>query len=154
MTNRERPAAGCVRRRLPALLLALSLCVGCASDLPPAQLGLYEPFAPQVTTFSRNTLVCAPTAMGNAVGGVVGYPLALLTLGPAWLAGWFSDDEDLAFKIYGTPFWTPVLLMGGVTGALFLPPALFMDEEPCDFGVSTGWPGGYEDEEDYEDEPE
>jgi hypothetical protein len=156
MTNRERPRPGFARRWLLALLLALTLAVGCASDLPPAQLGVFEPYAPQIMEFSRNSLVCTPTSIGNALGGIVGYPLALVTLPGAWLAGRFSEDDELAFKIYGAPFWASVLLLGGATGGLFLPPALYLDEDPCDFGASTGWPGRVpeEEEESYEDEPE
>jgi hypothetical protein len=127
------------QRLVAASLIALALASGCASQIPPGQLAAFEPQAEYIALGARNPIVCAPTAIGNAAGALVGYPLALITLGPALLAEWLSDDDDLAFQIYGTAFWIPVLLTGAATGAVFLPMSYAIGEHPCDLGVSTGW---------------
>jgi len=127
------------RRVMTSALIALVAAVGCASKLPPAQLAGFESRAETIALWARNPIVCSPTAIGNAAGALAGYPLALVTLGPALLASLLSDDEDLAFQIYGTAFWLPVLFVGAVTGSVFLPMSYAIGEHPCDLGVSTGW---------------
>jgi len=129
-----------LRRAVAACLIVGMLASGCASQLPPAQFAAFEPQAEYIALGARNPIVCAPTAIGNSAGALAGYPLALLALGPALLAEWLADDDGLAFEIYGTAYWAPVLLVGATTGAIFLPMSYVMDERPCDLGVSTGWP--------------
>jgi len=125
-------------RRILALgLIALIAASGCASVVAPEELAAFESQHDQISRWARNPIVCAPTAIGNAAGAVAGYPLALLTIGPALLSEYLTDDEGLAFRIYGTAFWIPVLASGAVTGSLFLPFAYLMDERPCELGVST-----------------
>lgn len=123
------------RSSLHAIAVAgLALSVGCASTLDEGQLAGFEFMRGPVTEFSRHPAVCAPTALGNAAGGVIGAPLALLVYPLVWPATWFTDNDDYLFDAYGTTFWGPVLLMGGATGGMFYPLTFLFDDNPCRFG--------------------
>ncbi len=122
-------------RGLVALVLALQ--VGCASQVAPGELAAFEGMRGPISSFSQHPMVCAPTSVGNAMGGLIGAPLALLVYPFVWPATWFTEDDDYLRQTYGTTFWGPVLLGGGMTGALFLPPAMLFEDSPCDFGTSA-----------------
>lgn len=124
-------------RALYGLAIALfALQVGCASPLPDGQLAAFEGMRGPITSFSKHPMVCAPTSVGNAVGGLIGAPLALAVYPFVWPATLFTEDDDYLFQAYGTTFWGPVLLVGGATGGLFLPPAMLFKEDVCFFGTS------------------
>jgi hypothetical protein len=116
-------------------ITALAFGVGCASTLEEGQLAGFEGMRDPITSFSRNPAVCAPTAVGNAAGALIGAPLALAIYPLVWPATLFTDDDDYLFQAYGTTFWGPVLLTGGAVGGLFYPLSLLMDENPCSFGT-------------------
>jgi hypothetical protein len=118
-------------------LLVLVAASGCASLVAPEELAAFDSQHETISRWARNPIVCAPTAIGNSAGAVAGFPLAVLALGPAVLAEHLLGDEGLAFRIYGSAYWAPVLAGGAVTGSLFLPLADLIDEHPCDLGVST-----------------
>jgi hypothetical protein len=124
------------RRTLRCLsITALAFGIGCASTLEDGQLAGFEGMRGPITAFSRNPIVCAPTALGNAVGSLVGAPLALAIYPLVWPATFFTSNDDYLFQIYGTTFWGPVLLSGGAIGGLFYPLSLLRGEDPCSFGI-------------------
>ncbi|MBW2267605.1 MAG: hypothetical protein JRH16_03435 [Deltaproteobacteria bacterium] len=121
----------------------LALGIGCASTLEDSQLAGFEGMREPITAFSRNPIVCAPTALGNTVGGLIGAPLALAVFPLVWPATLFTSDDDYLFQIYGTTFWGPVLLTGGAIGGVFYPLSLLADENPCSFGTEPPQPSQY-----------
>ena len=83
----EDPIGRLRRRLLIALLVAVVVAPGCASNVPPKQLAGFESQSDTILKFARNPIVCAPTAIGNAVGALAGGPLALFLFGPSKLIG-------------------------------------------------------------------
>ena len=126
-------------RIVAAVLIAFVLGSGCASYVPKGQLAAFEPHSETIALWARNPIVCAPTALGNAAGALAGVPLAIVTALPAWIAAWSSGDDDLAYRIYGTAYWAPILLGGAAVGSVFLPFSYAMGKDLCYLGVSGGW---------------
>ena len=116
-------------------ITALAFGIGCASTLEEGQLAGFEGMRERITEFSRNPMVCAPTAVGNTIGGLMGAPLALAIYPLVWPATLFTSNDDYLFQTYGTTFWGPVLLTGGAFGGLFYPFSRMMEEDPCSFGT-------------------
>jgi len=127
------------QRAVAAALIALLLGSGCASYVPEQQLGVYAPHSETIALWARNPIVCAPTALGNAVGALVGGPIAFLVWPAAKLTAWSKGDDDLAYRIYGSAFLTPVLLVGAAVGSVFLPLSYAAGKDLCYLGVSAGW---------------
>lgn len=120
---------------LAAALLALPM--GCASVVGEGELAAFERVRDPVSMYSQHPVVCVPTSLGNAAGGLIGAPLALLVYPFVWPATWFTDNDDYLHTTYATTFWGPVLLGGGATGSLFLPATMLLDESTCDLGTSA-----------------
>lgn len=107
---------------------------GCAMSPPPAELG---PLSPAVRAYARNPLVCAPTALGNGIGGVAGY-LPALALGLVTfplLAVLPERAEEAAVRTY---FYSLPYLLGFALGTPFLPVSYLAPEDACRFGSVAG----------------
>jgi hypothetical protein len=134
-TQRSRTFGSWQRTLRHLAIGTLTLGIGCASTLEEGQLAGFEPLRKPITEFSRNAIVCAPTALGNTVGGLAGGVLALAIYPLVWPATLFTADDDYLFDAYGTAFWGPTLLGGAITGGLFYPLAMRASERPCSFGT-------------------
>jgi hypothetical protein len=117
------------------LTLAFALAIpACAMTPPPAELG---PLSPAVRAYSRNPVVCAPTAVGNAIGGAVGY-LPALALGFVTfplLAALPERAADATLRAY---FYTLPYLLGLALGTPALPFSYLAPADPCEFRSVSG----------------
>jgi hypothetical protein len=122
---------------LYAALFALTLGLGCGTNLPPRQFLAYESRSSEILLFARNPIVCAPTVIGNGAGAVLGFGLAASMSLPSYLAERFSGNEGLKERIDGALYLGPTLLGGALTGVVFLPISYLIGEHPCDLGLVT-----------------
>jgi hypothetical protein len=113
-----------LKARAVAALLAL-LQIGCAHR-SSGELGRLQPV---VDPYSRNLIVCIPTAFGNVVGGFPG----LLPLAPFGLVDMDEHEttERIASYLSGALSLVPALVVGGAVGTPFLPFSYLADEDPC-----------------------
>ena len=102
--------AGRARAGLLACAIALT---GCAHRLQ--EYDLWAPLKPVLDPYSRNPIVCIPTAVGNIIGGAPGIPLWALS------GGLLRPLIDL-----------PAFAVGGVVGLPFIPLSYLRPEDPCD----------------------
>lgn len=86
---------------------------------------------PVMDAYSRNDVVCLPTALGNAVGGLPGTlllaPFALVDLDR------HKTTERVAGYLTGAFVTVPALVVGGAVGTPFLPFSYLAAENPCNF---------------------
>jgi hypothetical protein len=80
--------------------------------------------------YSRNSIVCAPTLIGNALGTFVGSPF-LLGAAKAKHEHWNLAADSLWYT-----GMVPVYALGGALGTPFLPFSYLKRSDPCsvDFG--------------------
>jgi len=110
--------------RLLVVLGILGMSSGCAIINAGYDVTYYKPIEPALQAYSRNTIVCVPTAVGNIVGSLVGFPFLI--------AGYYFDDARKPLLTIGL---FPVLVGGFVTGTLFLPFSYLAPEDPCQVGA-------------------
>jgi hypothetical protein len=96
---------------------------GCALQSGPVG---FESWAPVTRPYSRNLVVCAPTALGNYAGALVGGAVSAPFAGVATLIG--KGGGEKVVRAFATG---PALLVGGITGLPFLPLSYLFDENPC-----------------------
>lgn len=86
---------------------------------------------PAMDLYSRNVIVCLPTALGNAAGGLPGTlllaPFALVDLDK------HQTTERVAGYLTGAFVTVPALVGGGAVGTPFLPFSYLAEENPCNF---------------------
>jgi hypothetical protein len=115
------PIAVIVRVALSALLASGGW--GCALQTGPVG---FESLAPVTRPYSRNLVVCAPTAVGNYAGALVGGAVSAPFAGVAALIG--DGGGEKVVRVFAT---VPALLVGGITGLPFLPVSYLFAEKPC-----------------------
>jgi len=98
------------RAALVACLLALT---GCAQRLQ--EIDYWGDLKPVLDPYSRNSIVCVPTAIGNLIGGAPGVPLWLLSGGSL---------RPIVVDI-------PAFAVGGIVGLPFIPLSYLRPEDPC-----------------------
>jgi hypothetical protein len=107
-------------RPLAALLACLVPLTGCAHRLEhgakPHRLRRF------VDPYSRNSIVCVPTAIGN-LAGAPGLPL--------WLATAPLGDVYVSAAVRTVFVTAPAFAGGALTGLPFLPLSYLEPEEPC-----------------------
>jgi hypothetical protein len=112
----------------PVLFALLLPCVACAHRGSPDEFG---PLQPVIDPYSRNLIVCLPTAFGNAAGGLPGQlllaPFAFVDLDK------HQTTERVAGYLTGALVLGPALVLGGVVGTPFLPFSYLAEEYPCNF---------------------
>ena len=118
---------------LPIAVVALSALLatggwGCALQTGPVG---FESLAPVTRPYSRNLVVCAPTAVGNYAGALVGGAVSAPFAGVAALIG--DGGGEKVVRVFAT---VPALLVGGLTGLPFLPLSYLFDENPCGAAAS------------------
>ncbi len=101
---------------------------------PPAELG---PLSPAVRAYARNPIVCAPTAAGNVIGGVVGY-FPALALGLVTFPVLMALPDGAAEATLRGYFYTLPYLVGFTLGTPFLPFSYLAGEDPCRFESVSG----------------
>jgi hypothetical protein len=135
----SRPAGSSI---LASIFLATSCAQTGSGRLAPA------PLHGAIEAYSRNEIVCVPTAVGNILGLTVGWALTLATLPLTlpvilladkhdWSTRARGDDSVLAKAGIGFLLF-PAFLLGGVTGTPFLPFSYLAEESPCNL---VGWDG-------------
>jgi hypothetical protein len=116
LCSRDRRSA----RPLAALLACLVSLSGCAHRLEhgakPQRLRRF------VDPYSRNSIVCVPTAIGN-LAGVPGVPL--------WLATVPFNDVSISTAARTVFVTAPAFAGGALTGLPFLPLSYLEPEVPC-----------------------
>jgi hypothetical protein len=103
-------------------VLLAELC-GCAWRTEPDALGAWTP---AVNLYSRNKIVCVPTAIGNLSGGLLGALLISPIVAIEQLVA-SSETEEITRVAVGFP----ALLTGGILGTPFLPFSYLASEKPC-----------------------
>lgn len=114
-----------MRGALVSAILVFGLLTGggCALQSgPPCLKGL----APVARPYSRNWVVCAPTAVGNYAGALAGGVLSAPFAATAEL--YREGAGEQVIRVFAT---VPALLAGGTTGLPFLPLSYLADENPC-----------------------
>ena len=86
-------------------------------------MGVLEPINRQ---YSRNTVVCAPTAVGN----LIGWPAGLVLAAPVWL-GMRPFSERNARYSANAVATVPTSVGGLLLGTPFLPLSFLTSEMPC-----------------------
>jgi hypothetical protein len=125
-----------------SLLASMFLVTSCAQthgghNAPP-------PLDAAIEAYSRNQIVCVPTAVGNILGVIVDWAVIVAALpvtlpivlmvdkrDPSPRAG---DDDSIFVKAGLGVLMFPVLLIGGVVGTPFLPFSYLAPESRCNFG--------------------
>ena len=129
---RERPVSWHV-----VALLGWLIITGCAVDNigeNPESLGLYAPAYPLIVQYSRNPIVCGPTAIGNLIAAPLYSTLDLpVLLVPGNRPGHRTPTWDFLRWNLHTVALTPVLVGGAITGTGALPFSYLADKQPCGF---------------------
>ena len=120
---------GVVRMKATRTLAILTLlALGCAHRSPAGELG---PLQPLIDPYSRNGIVCMPTALGNAIGGFPGQ----IPLAPFGLVD--MDEHETTERVASWLLFSfsvfPALVVGGAVGTPFLPFSYLAPEDPCNF---------------------
>jgi hypothetical protein len=135
----SRPAGSSI---LASIFLATSCAQTGGGELAPA------PLHGVIGAYSRNEIVCVPTAVGNILGLSVGWaltvaalpltlPLILVADKRDWSTRARGDDSALAKAGIGVLLF-PAFFLGGVVGTPFLPFSYLAEESPCNL---VGWDG-------------
>jgi hypothetical protein len=88
-----------------------------------------------IDPYSRNGIVCIPTALGNVIGGVPG----MIPLAPFGLVFGLVDldEHETTGRVASWLFFGfstfPAIVVGGAVGTPFLPFSYLAPENPCNF---------------------
>jgi len=117
--------------KLAACVLACALASsGCAFD----DMATAAPrFArPTVRAFARNSIVAAPTLVGNVIGSLPAAAVGVVFAAPAYL---FSGlDSDTAINVFQSSWFAVDAVFGGLVGLPFLPFSYLGEKDPWELG--------------------